>query len=317
VNAQVLVGYDTNILDASDAEIRAFETHDPASFFVVKHMKDGVLQTSADGRWLLPGAGRKTEARLRYTRLQYLRETIRSENHYAFQWRSSLTPGTQAEFSLEFVPDVYGRHRKDKDALPGDPIFRAEVRDEWNAALQVIRSIVPGWSSVSVVEGSVRDYNHVFDERDRWRAGGRTGLMWQSEQGDVRFDLTGGYRRLRSRNVPYLGSDLSYREWTVRSAAEGTCLGGFLHLRGFANRDWVSYTSGDPSDRNHYGRRDVGWEVGGLARHAFSPAIDWSASVAHVRSDASTAFTMTGDLDEEGSVRDTFVTTGVAWHWQP
>ena len=317
VNAEVLVGYDTNILDASDAEIRAFETHDPGSFFVVEHMKDGVLQTSVDGRWLLPGAGQKTETRLRYTRLQYLRETIRSENHYAFLWRSSLTPRTQAEFSLELAPDVYGRHRKDNDARPGDPVFRAEVRDEWNAALQITRSIVSGWSWVSVMEGSVRDYNRVFAERDRWRAGGRTGLMWQSERGDVRFDLTGGYRRLRSRNVPYLGSDLSYREWTIRSAVEGTCLGGFLHLRGYAAGDWLDYTSNDPSDQSHYGRRDVGWELGGLARHTFSPALDWRASVAHVRRDVATAVVMTGDLDEEGSVRDTFVTAGVAWHWQP
>jgi len=58
-------------------------------------------------------------------------------------------------------------------------------------------------------------------------------------------------------------------------------------------------------------------EVGGQARHAFSPALDWIAGVAHERRDASTAFTMTGDLDEEGTIRDTFVTTGVAWHWQP
>jgi len=122
---------------------------------------------------------------------------------------------------------------------------------------------------------------------------------------------------LRSRNVPYLGSDLSYREWMLRSDVEGTCLGGFLNLRGYVNRGWVTYTSSDPSDRNHYGRRDVAWELGGLARHAFSPALDWSASVAHVRRDATTGFAMTGDLDEEGSVRDTFVTTGVAWHWQP
>ncbi len=85
VNAEMLVGYDTNVLDASDAEIMAFETHDPGSFFVVEHMKDAALQMSIDGRWAL-AAGSKTDARLRYTRLQYLRETIRSENHYSLQW---------------------------------------------------------------------------------------------------------------------------------------------------------------------------------------------------------------------------------------
>jgi len=272
---------------------------------------------SVDGRWLLPAAGGKTEARLRYTRLQYLRETIRSENHYGFLWRSRLDPRTQADLSLEFAPDIYGRHRRDKDALPGDPVFRAEVRDQWDAALQITRSLVPGWSSVSVLEGSVRDFRRVFDERDRWRAGGRTGLMWQSRGGAATLDVTGGYRSLRSRNVPYLGSDLSYREWTVRSAAEAACLRGFLRLRAYANRDWLDYTSSDPSDLSHYGRRDVAWELGGLARHAFSPSFDWSASIVHLRRNTTAGSIMTGEFDEEGSVRDTFVTTGVAWHWQP
>ncbi|HYQ90315.1 MAG TPA: glycosyltransferase [Candidatus Binatia bacterium] len=317
VNAEVLVGYDTNILDASNAEIHAFETHDPGSFFVVRHMNDGALQMSVDGRWPLAVDGGKTEARLRYTRLQYLRETIRSESHYSLLWRTRSDPRTEIEMSLEFAPNIYGRHRRDKDAIPGDPVFRAEVRDEWDTALQVTRSLHPGWSSVTVLEGSVRDYRPAFDERDRWRAGGRTGLLWQTPGGAVTFNLTGGYRRLRSRNVPYVGSDLSYRDWTVRSAAELVCLNGFLRLRAYANRDWLDYTSSDPSDQSHYGRRDGAWEVGGLARHAFSPSFDWSASIAHLRRDTMAGAVMSGDLDEEGSIRDTFVTTGVAWHWKP
>ncbi|TMQ62937.1 MAG: hypothetical protein E6K77_06305 [Candidatus Eisenbacteria bacterium] len=173
VNAEMLVGYDTNVLDASDAEIMAFETHDPGSFFVVEQMKDAALQMSIDGRWAL-AAGSKTDARLRYTRLQYLRETIRSENHYSLQWRSRASTNTLIDFSLAFAPNVYARHRRDKDALPGDPVFRAEVRNEWDSALQIARALGPHWSSVSVMEGSIRDYRRPFDERDRWRGGGRT-----------------------------------------------------------------------------------------------------------------------------------------------
>ena len=315
VNAEMLVGYDTNVLDASDAEIMAFETHDPGSFFVVEHMKDAALQMSIDGRWAL-AAGSKTDARLRYTRLQYLRETIRSENHYSLQWRSRASTNTLIDFSLAFAPNVYARHRRDKDALPGDPVFRAEVRNEWDAALQIARALGPHWSSVSVMEGSIRDYRRPFDERDRWRGGGRTGFAWQPS-GSARLDLSGGYRQLRSRNVPYLGSDLSYKEWSVLSAFDCALLGDFLRARAYVNRDWTRYTSTDPDDESHFGRHDNEWEFGGSLQHALSPSIDWKAGVTHMRRHADSALALTADLDEEGSVRDTFVSTGIAWHWHP
>jgi len=312
VNAELLVGYDTNVLDASDAEIRAFETHDPGSFFVVERMADAALQMSVDGRWTL-AAGGKSDARLRYTRLQYLHETIRSENHYAVQLRRGSNVGTVAELNLEFTPRAYGRHRRDKDALPGDPVFRAEVRDEWDGGLRIARALGPRWSSVSEVEGSIRDYDQPFNERDRWRVGGRTGFAWQVSP-RARIGLSGGYRRLRSRNVPYLGSDLSYREWSVRSALDCALLG--FRARAYVNRDWTRYTSSDPDDENHFGRHDDEWEIGGLLQHAFSGSLDWKATVAHLRRDASSASTFTGEFDEEGSTRDTFVSTGIAWHWQ-
>jgi len=315
VNAEMLVGYDTNVLDASDAEIMAFETHDPGSFFVVEQMKDAALQMSIDGRWAL-AAGSKTDARLRYTRLQYLRETIRSENHYSLQWRSRASTNTLIDFSLAFAPNVYARHRRDKDALPGDPVFRAEVRNEWDSALQIARALGPHWSSVSVMEGSIRDYRRPFDERDRWRGGGRTGFAWRPS-GSAKLDLSGGYRQLRSRNVPYLGSDLSYKEWSVLSAFDCALLGDFLRARAYVNRDWTRYTSTDPGDESHFGRHDNEWEFGGSLQHALSPSIDWKAGVTHMRRYADSALALTADLDEEGSVHDTFVSTGIAWHWQP
>ena len=315
VNTEVMAGYDSNILDASDAEIRAFETHDPNSYFVVGRMRDAAMTAGLDGKWALPISGEKTDLRLRYERLQYLHEPIRVENHYSLLWRSQIDPGTSVAFTLALAPDVYQRHRKDKDAVPGDPVFRAEVRDEWDTSIQIVRALAPAWSSQFVLEGSLRDYTEAFNERDRWRAGGRAGLIWQP--GGVKLDLSGGYRRLRSRNVPYLGSDLSYRDWSLRSSLEGTCLGGFLKLRGYANHDWLMYTSSDPSDANHFGRQDQEWDLGGVAQHSLSRSLDWKISVAHVQRSASSALSSTSDLDEEGSIRDTFVATGFAWHWHP
>jgi len=317
VNAELLGGYDTNILDASAAELRAFDTHDPSSYFVVDRMQDAAMTLSVDGKWALPLSGTKTDVRLRYQRLHYIHEPIRSENHYGLLWRSQPSPGTRGDISLEFAPKVYQRHRKDKDALPGEPMFRAEVRDEWDASAQIVRDLGPAWSSVFLIEGSFRDNTQPFKERDRKRAGGRTGLIWQPREG-VKLDLSGGYRELRSRNVPYLGSDLSYREWSARSSLEATCFGGFLKLRAYANRDWLHYTSRDPGDQSHFGREDAEWDVGGDLQHALNPSLDWTATVAHHRHDvAAPGADASADLDEEGSSRDTFIATGFAWHWRP
>ena len=314
VNAELLGGYDTNLLDASSAEIRAFETQDPGSYFVVHRMQDAAMTMGVDGRWPLPGAG-KTDVRLRYERINYLHEAIRSENHYSLLWRTQPNPGTRVDFSLEFAPDVYQRHRKDKDALPGDPVFRAEVRNEWDSALQIVRALSTAWSSEVVLEGSARDYGQPFEERDRWRAGGRTGLAWQSRDG-FKLDVSGGYERLRSSNVPYLGSDLSYRAWSLRSAIEAACFSGFLKLKGYAERSRLRYTSTDPGDNSHFGREDLEWDLGGLVQHAISRSIDWKATIAHVRRDARAPLAAS-DFDEEGSTRDTFLATGLAWHWRP
>ena len=134
----------------------------------------------------------------------------------------------------------------------------------------------------------------------------------------MKLDLSGGYRQLRSRNVPYLGSDLSYREWSARSSLEAPCFGGFLKLRAYANRDWLHYTSRDPNDTSHFGREDAEWDVGGGVRHALSPCLDWKATVAHYRRDvAAPGGDASADPDEEGSTRDTFIATGFAWHWRP
>ena len=314
VVAEALAGYDTNILDASDAEIRAFETGDPGTYFVVHRMEDAAAIWSVSGKWVLPSFRYKSDVRLRYERLQYLHEPIRAENHYSILVRTRMGSDTRADLAVAFAPDVYLRHRKDKDALPGEPVFRAEVRDEWDLSLTIDRALADAWSSQLTLEGSTRDYSRSFEERDRWRAGGRTGLTWQSS-GGLKLGLSGGFRRLRSRNVPYLGSDLSYREWSIRSSVEGTCFGGFLKMKGYANRAWLLYTSRDPTDVSHFGRKDAEWELGLQVLHSLSPSLDWKATVDSMRRTAASFQDPTSDLDEEGSVRDTFVATGFAWHW--
>lgn len=312
-NVELLYGYDSNILNASDAEVRAFETHDPGSYFVIDRIQDAVGVFTAEGRWAARVAGRKSEVRLGYQRLQYVHETIRNENHYSFLWRTRFGERTTATLDFELAPDLYGRHRRDKDALPGDPVFRPEVRTVYDMGLSLERALGPDFYSKIAVEAAVRDFNEPFNERDRSRIGGMSGFSWRSER--LRWDVNGGYRRLTSRNEPYLGSDLSYREWTLRSAVEcAPCLGVPLRLRVQARRDWTHYTSSDPEDNSHFGREDADWELGAGARYPVKGQLDWEAGVVHAwrRTNASLSVDFN---DEEGAYRDTFVTTGLAWHW--
>ena len=102
----------------------------------------------------------------------------------------------------------------------------------------------------------------------------------------------------------------------MRSAFD-CALGKLLRARAYVNRDWTRYTSTDPDDQSHFGRHDDEWEFGGVLQHALSPSIDWKVGATHTRRYADSAVAMTADLDEEGSIRDTFVSTGIAWHWQP
>ena len=315
VNVEALVGYDTNILDGSDAEIAAFETHDPGSFFVVDRMSDEAYVANVSGKWKLRHLGNKTDLRLGYSRLQYFHVPIRTENRYSILWGSRLGATTLASLSFEFAPNIYSRHRLDKDALPGDPVFRAEVRNEWNSSLRIGQALSSAWSSEFVLEGSVRDYRQPFNERDRWRVGARSGLVWQASPGRPRISVSGGFRRTRSRNVPYVGSDLSYREWSLQSSFDASGLSGFFHFGGYVNREWRHYTSTDPNDQSHFGRQDDEWNVGGFVQHALTSSLDWKATVDHTRRNAQSSL-ITEDLDEAGTIRDTFVTTGLAWHWQ-
>lgn len=314
-SVELLYGYDTNILNASDAEVRAFETHDPGSYFVIHRMQDAAAVLTAEGRWATRLAGHKTEARVGYQRLQYVHETIRNENHYSLLLRTRFGEQTTANFDFELAPDLYGRHRRDKDALPGDPMFRPEVRTDYDAALTLERALGPELYSRIGLEATVRDFNQPFNERDRSRVGGMSGFSLRSER--VHWDLNGGYRRLTSRNDPYLGSDLSYREWTLRSAVECTqCLGAPVRLRAQARHDWTHYTSSDPTDNSHFGREDEEWELGTGARYALTSHLDWEAGVTRAwrRTNASLSAAFS---EEEGAFHDTFVTTGLAWRWAP
>jgi predicted glycosyltransferase len=307
-------GYDTNILDASDEEVAVFETGDPSGYFVVRRLADAFVRTSVEGRWKAPGLGSGSQLRLAFARLSYWNESIRSEHRYLALWRNRLGSETTLDLKVEHSPDVSLRHRHDKDALPGDPVFRPEVRTTWEGGLVLEQALEGEAISRVGVEVAARDFNQPFDERDRWSVRGWTGLAWNPARA-VKLDLGGGYRAIRSRNEPYLGSDLSYGEWNLRSALEFALARG-TRVRASVERDWRWYTSADPEDVSHYGREDTEWTFGGSLRQAIRRSLEWSAAVVHTRRIASSGMQGFGEFDEEGSYQDTVASAGLVWVWE-
>ena len=267
----VAFGYDTNLLNSSDAERQAFDSGDPGAFFVVDRLEDAFLHGRAEAEWNLGQAlGARSSLRGRYERLQFVHESIKDENRYALGWAGRIGRTTRVGIDGSFLPQVYERHRRDKDALPGDPLFRAEVYRRWDVAAEWLRSWTPRFAAGLEVSGSWRNYGEAFQERDRRRLGLAALSSWEASP-RLRFELEGGYRRSRSRNEPDLGSDLSYREWTLRPGLRAREVAGISEARLLFERNWRHYTSDDPDDEDHFGRDDAIAEIrAGVVRQLYA-----------------------------------------------
>ncbi|MCK4414611.1 MAG: hypothetical protein KAY32_13840 [Candidatus Eisenbacteria sp.] len=309
-------GYDTNLLDASDAERDAFERRDSDALFVVDRIEDSFLRGEIEcdletGRLF----GMKSKLRGRWERTQFLYNPIKSETAYDLGWQWKLGRGTRVTPELGFRPQVYGRHRRDKDALPGQPEFRAEVHRRWDLGCEIEQRLGGDWEVESQVEWTWKDYNEPFDERDRRRWGLELGASWEASPA-VTLQLVGEYRRSRSRNAPDLGKDLSYREWGLRPEVRLVAHRGLPEVLLALETSRRDYTSSDPEDWNHYGREDRhgAFEVG-LRRPVSSDTwitLNWTT---RWRS-AELSSGETIDYDEEGSFSESVVQGGVSWRWE-
>src|SRR5262249_32932929 len=80
VRARLSLGYDPNLLDATDTERAAFDRHDPNWYFAVNSMDDMFLDGEIGAQWRLAHGGARPALGLRAERKQYLQNPIRSEN---------------------------------------------------------------------------------------------------------------------------------------------------------------------------------------------------------------------------------------------
>jgi predicted glycosyltransferase len=310
----MLSGYDSNLLDASNAEREAFDESSPKALFVVDRMADLFLEGSAEADWELGRPlGVKSKLRIRGWRRQYAHSPIKNESNWSTGLHLKPGGGVRTVLEVEYRPQVYGRHRLDKDALPGAAQYRAEVHRRWDAALAVEGRLGDGLQLAAELAASAKDYSQPFNERDRRRIG-LSGELVHQVSPRIEVGCALGWCVASSRNEPDLGKDLSYREWTAEPWVRLGQIATALDLEAGLELDWRHYTSRDRDDWNHWKRKDLLGE--GYLRLALqlSSSLIWQTDFVTRWRRADLATGQSIDYDEEGSFSERTVRGGITWY---
>lgn len=317
VTAACGVGYDSNLLDASDAERLAFEQEDPGTLFAVNRMQDYFLELGLEAEWPMGRPlGWKTKLDARYERAQFLHNPIKSQDELRLRLQARSRAGTRVALGATHRPQVYTRHRADRDALPGMPVFRAETHRRWGVELRAEQPVGARTSLMATLEAGWRDYCRTFGERDRHTLGFSAGASWRARS-RIEGGADLGYHRAWSRNRPDSETDYAYREWE---------LGPWLRLRSDAGLAdvtlrgvwaWRRYLSPDPEDWDHHGRRDrmLGFEL--VAGRAVTEQMRLDVSYAARQRTAQLPTGVALEFDEEGAFSEGVVRTALTWQWEP
>lgn len=220
-------------------------------------------------RWKFRSALGKSKVKLSYARNDWAEGGIFAQDAFGLDLTHDLGAGFEIAADVEYAPEVYKRHRADKDALPGEPRFRPETFSDLEVELSLGRS----WGPVStLLLGTIerRDENRWFEERDRTGRGLGIGLEFGLWNGSA-FRPTFLRSRIESSNEPDLGSDLSFDEdsYALRYLQD---LGDF-RAEFYGKVDLRAYTTTDPEDDNRFGREDTGRYV--------SARLSWRAAAFH------------------------------------
>ncbi len=319
--AEIEASYDTNLLNASGAELGAFRAGDPGSYFVIDRLEDGALRAAVEADWSLGRwAGVKPKLRMGYARDQALHNPITGVSTYEAQITARFAPRTRTGLAGAYRPQVYGRHRADKDARPGDPRFRAEAHRRWDLEWSLEQAIDgPFRRSVTLgvaAEGSWKEYTEPFVERNQRR------LTLELQAATalhrlVYLELAGGWRRALSRNEPDLGKDLSYYEWEIAPEITWSALTERAELSATLDLAWRHYTSRAPQDSNHYRRHDLLGAVGAQVLYRLGRGLAWRVAATHAWRSAALSSGHAVDYDEEGDFSEWVSSTGLRYEWEP
>ena len=313
IEARLVLGHDSNLLDISDFERQSFETRAPGTVFAVNRMSDQFVQGEVEVEWQAPRSivGRPRFG-LSWERRQYLHSPIKNEDRLRAGLRVRLAKGTDVELQGGFRPQVYNRHRFHAEALEAEAQFRPEVYRRWDIDLGVGHDLDRRTSLDALLESSSRRYRAPFEERDRESFGGGAGIT-RSLGG--RVEVRGGvrYRATWTRNDPWDPDDRSHRDWRALS---GITFGQVLSFKSVSldvELEWRRFTSTNPDDQDHFGRRDRGGEAELQIVRSLTRSLDWiSRAGRRWRSSDFPSLV----VDEDGPFEETVVRTGVVWTWK-
>ncbi len=276
-------GYNTNILSSSYAERAAFDRHDPQYWFVVNRLQDWEVDAGLWARWDVPGlyARRNLRLEIDFDRRQVIHNPVLGLNTWTIALRQRFRNHQRyVDFSFQFEPQVYLRHRGDTAAAPGQPVFRPEAYRDAEARLAYNHTFGAIGAGLFALHDGRRE-----DRWFRWRDESRNaaGISLQSPQ-VMGFNLSPSFEFGSCRSVGDLLNpvDRSYREeipgifasWSgpfANGSGRGPWkveLGGRLKFR--------TYTTADPLESSRFHRHDLlySWSVR-VARQAgdFSPFV--------------------------------------------
>lgn len=308
LGGHIALGYHSNILGSSTSERSAFDAGDPEAFFVVERLDDARAEVGLWGRWDLPSFHKRLRLELGLQRSEWLRTGILGQSRYEIDLRQRLPQDWAVDFRVRHSPQIYMRHRADKDAPPGAPLFRPEAIAETEIRAALSRALGSARASVAYQRGS-EDRTRWFDERDETIDDGMAGLRWEATS-SVQVGSEYLFARGRSRNEPDLGSDRSYREHGV-SLAVAYEDAGRLGIAVSGRLKWRRYTTADSDDESRYRRRDRIYGVG--IRVSF-PLASVRPFAAVERSGRLVTLPAGADAsDEDGEYASTWIRSGLEW----
>ncbi len=311
IGGSIEFGYDWNLLGSSTAEKKAFGTDSQDYYFVVDRFDDWQGSIELWGRWDIPSFYKRLRVKARYVRTEWAHESILARDLYRFDLRQKLPDGSRLDLSARHEPQVYLRHRVDKDAAPGDPRFRPEAVRGTKISLGYTRPV-----STITATGSIwyegEDRNRWFNERDEKTWGAELKVALPVAAG-MTLSPAYGLDRSQSRNKPDLGSDRSYNEHLIglRWTQELSFASSAFEIDLATRWKFRTYSTDNPEDQSRYNRHDriYGWSMR-VARlgKIVTPfmSLQGAGRIVDLPAGADAS-------DEEGEYNDLLVRAGIDW----
>jgi hypothetical protein len=265
-------------------------------------------------QWKLRPFSQSTRIELGYYREQWIEGEILSRDRFELELRQGLSPRSRLELEVEYSPQIYVTHRRDRDATSGEPVFRPDAYREIDLELKLERELASRVEASLFGTYTSRRETQWFRERDRTRPGVGAGIVFPLARAlEARSEYE--YRVTSSRNEPDLGRDHSYREHVIDFELTGAMVRFPTPLRLIVATRWKlrSYTTDDPEDERRFERSEqiVSWRAR-LERPSerVTPYVTWET--------LGRSIDAPGDIDvvlESEDYGRALLRAGLEWEW--